>query len=141
MNGERETGVTTFFLEEKVDTGNIILQKSLEIGPEDIAGEVHDRLALLGARSFSKLSGSSIPGKAGAAAQSGSAATPAPKIYKEDCKSIAIARLRMFTIYLRCFAATRGIYTPVGKGDEDLSFAVRDPSTAIPVWCWRRETY
>lgn len=49
LNGEKETGVTTFFIEETVDTGKWILQEKLAIGPEETAGELHDRLALLGA--------------------------------------------------------------------------------------------
>lgn len=49
LNGEKETGVTTFFIEETVDTGNWILQEKVEIGHEETAGELHDRLALLGA--------------------------------------------------------------------------------------------
>ena len=43
MAGEMETGVTTFFLKQKVDTGNIIMKRSLPIGPNETAGEVHDR--------------------------------------------------------------------------------------------------
>ncbi|HZY10575.1 MAG TPA: methionyl-tRNA formyltransferase, partial [Bacteroidota bacterium] len=44
INGETETGVTTFFLSEQVDTGNIILQARVPIGENEIAGELHDRL-------------------------------------------------------------------------------------------------
>ncbi len=49
LNGEKETGVTTFFIEETVDTGQWILQEKVAIGPEETAGELHDRLAELGA--------------------------------------------------------------------------------------------
>ncbi len=49
LNGEKETGVTTFFIEETVDTGQWILQEKVAIGPEETAGELHDRLAKLGA--------------------------------------------------------------------------------------------
>ena len=49
MAGETETGVTTFFLRPEVDTGEIILQKRTPIGPEETAGELHDRLMHLGA--------------------------------------------------------------------------------------------
>ena len=50
INGETTTGVTTFFIDEKIDTGNILLQESTEIGPGETAGALHDRLMNLGAR-------------------------------------------------------------------------------------------
>ncbi|MEJ2163436.1 MAG: formyltransferase family protein, partial [Robiginitalea sp.] len=46
---ETTTGVTTFFIDEQIDTGNILLQKSTEIGREETAGELHDRLMKTGA--------------------------------------------------------------------------------------------
>ena len=42
INGEKETGVTTFKLQHEIDTGNILLQKKIEIGDEETAGELHD---------------------------------------------------------------------------------------------------
>jgi methionyl-tRNA formyltransferase len=50
INGEKETGVTTFYINEKIDTGELILQEKTEIGPEDTAGDLHDRLMNLGAQ-------------------------------------------------------------------------------------------
>lgn len=50
INGEQESGVTTFFLEQKVDTGNIIFQERVGIGPDDTAGQLHDRLMVVGSR-------------------------------------------------------------------------------------------
>jgi len=50
INGERTTGVTTFFIQEKVDTGDILLQRGTEIGPLETAGELQQRLADLGAQ-------------------------------------------------------------------------------------------
>lgn len=50
INGETETGVTTFFIDDKIDTGNIILQKTEAIYPEDNVGTLHDRLMELGAK-------------------------------------------------------------------------------------------
>lgn len=50
INGESQTGVTTFMLQHAIDTGDILLQKSLEIGPDETAGELHDRMMILGAQ-------------------------------------------------------------------------------------------
>jgi methionyl-tRNA formyltransferase len=49
MNGETETGVTTFFIRHEIDTGNILLQERVKIGSEETAGELHDRLMKIGA--------------------------------------------------------------------------------------------
>jgi methionyl-tRNA formyltransferase len=49
INGEHETGVTTFKLQQDIDTGNILLQKPLAIRPDETAGEVHDEMKVLGA--------------------------------------------------------------------------------------------
>ena len=48
INGESTTGVTTFFIDEKIDTGAIILKEEIQIGPNETAGELHDRLMDLG---------------------------------------------------------------------------------------------
>lgn len=86
MNGETRTGVTTFLLGERVDTGNILLQEAVEIGGEETVGELHDKLMKLGA----KLALETIHGLgAGTLApipQSDEEATPAPKIFHEDCE-------------------------------------------------------
>lgn len=86
MNGETETGVTTFFLQEKVDTGSILLQRSLPIREDMTAGELHDTLALLGADTILATlegisSGSLVP-----MAQNDALATPAPKIFRDQCR-------------------------------------------------------
>ncbi|WP_347174442.1 methionyl-tRNA formyltransferase [Polaribacter uvawellassae] len=49
INGETKTGVTTFFIDDKIDTGEIILQKEIAIKDDEIVGELHDRLMYLGA--------------------------------------------------------------------------------------------
>ena len=49
MNGETETGVTTFKLKHEIDTGDILLQESFSIGQDDTAGEVHDKMKEIGA--------------------------------------------------------------------------------------------
>ncbi len=86
INGETETGVTTFFLQEKVDTGSVLLQARLPIKPEDNAGTIHDRLAEVGAEIVLHTvrlieQGKTVPRK-----QDDSLASPAPKIFKEDCR-------------------------------------------------------
>ncbi|MEO8405937.1 MAG: methionyl-tRNA formyltransferase, partial [Chitinophagaceae bacterium] len=50
INGEKETGVTTFKLKQEIDTGDILLQESFPIGDDDTAGEVHDKMKEIGAQ-------------------------------------------------------------------------------------------
>ncbi|MGY5849531.1 methionyl-tRNA formyltransferase [Salegentibacter sp. F14] len=50
INGERTTGVSTFFLDDKIDTGDMILQKEVEIAPDQTLGELHDKLMHTGAK-------------------------------------------------------------------------------------------
>ena len=50
INGEKETGVTTFKLQHEIDTGNILMQESFPIGDDETAGELHDRMKEIGAR-------------------------------------------------------------------------------------------
>ena len=50
INGEEKTGATTFFINEKIDEGNILLQKEIKISAEENAGELHDRLMEMGAK-------------------------------------------------------------------------------------------
>ena len=50
INGEKKTGATTFFIDEKIDEGNILLQEELEIYPDENAGALHDRLMAMGAQ-------------------------------------------------------------------------------------------
>ena len=86
INGEQETGVTTFFLQEKVDTGNILLQARVRIGPDETAGELHDKLAEVGAEIVLQTVRLIELGKANPRPQDNSLASPAPKLFKDDCK-------------------------------------------------------
>ncbi len=85
MEGVRETGVTTFFLKRKVDTGGILLQESVPVHGDMTAGELHDILADLGADVVLRTVRLIEEGEAEPRAQDDSAATPAPKIFREDC--------------------------------------------------------
>ena len=83
MDGVTETGVTTFFLQRTVDTGNVILRRRLGVGPNDTGGEVHDRLAALGAEAVVETVRRIAAGAADAEPQDDALASPAPKIFRE----------------------------------------------------------
>ncbi|MEY4603175.1 MAG: hypothetical protein RIT43_467 [Bacteroidota bacterium] len=89
INGEKETGVTTFFIEKEIDTGNIIEQKKADISPSMTAGELHDLLLVLGAELVCSTVEKIASGTAGSIKQStliDSSLKVAPKLYKETCR-------------------------------------------------------
>jgi methionyl-tRNA formyltransferase len=83
IKGEKETGVTTFKIEEKVDTGNLYLQEKINIDEEDNFGTLHDKLSQLGADLVVKTIEIIEEGNYVLKQQDGSNASPAPKITKE----------------------------------------------------------
>ncbi len=86
INGEKESGVTTFFLREKVDTGNIILQARVAIPESMTAGELHDTLSDVGAEIVLQTVRLIELGKTHPRQQDDSLSSPAPKIFKNDCR-------------------------------------------------------
>lgn len=86
INGDKQTGVTTFFLEDKVDTGNIILQEELPIDDADDFGSLHDKMMMLGSEVVLKTIDIIDLGNYSLIKQNNSFATPAPKITKEICE-------------------------------------------------------
>lgn len=86
INGEKETGVTTFKLEEKVDTGNMYLQEKLIIEDDDDLGSVHDKMSLLGAEVVLKTVNMIDSGNYELKKQNDSLTCPAPKITKDTGK-------------------------------------------------------
>lgn len=91
INGEKETGATTFFLTHEIDTGKIIEQEKIEIKPEDNAGKIHDELMNMGAMLVKKTVDLLLEGKVDSIDQSKfikdeTELKAAPKIFKETCK-------------------------------------------------------
>ena len=87
INGEQETGVTTFFLQQEIDTGDLILQKRTPITDGDNAGTIHDRLMSIGAAAVVETVDCIIAGTAPKTPQpQGVTLKSAPKIFKETCR-------------------------------------------------------
>ncbi len=85
INGDTETGLTTFKLAEKVDTGNIFLQEKVEINYDDNFETLHDRMSELGAKLVLDTVNLIESGNYELKKQDDSLASPAPKITKEIC--------------------------------------------------------
>jgi len=125
INGETETGASTFFIDEKIDTGEIILQKKIAVSPEDSAGSLHDKLMLLGAdlilETVQQIESDTIT----TTKQSNSKELkPAPKIYREDCKinwNMSITNIHNFIRGLSPYPAA---WTSLTNGGEDLTIKI-----------------
>lgn len=85
INGDKETGVTTFFLQHAIDTGDILFQDRLPIYPDDTAGTLHDRMMELGAKTVLKTVQAIEQGTAKPYPQEDGQASEAPKIFRETC--------------------------------------------------------
>lgn len=92
INGEKETGVTTFKLQQEIDTGDILMQRSFAIGEDESAGEVHDRMKTIGAALLVETIEGITSGKmieipqSSANGQLPAIINHAPKIFTETCK-------------------------------------------------------
>jgi methionyl-tRNA formyltransferase len=89
MNGETVTGVTTFKLQQEIDTGNILLAEKIPISPDEDAGSLHDRMKEVGARlvvqTVQGLANGSLTGKPQLITDAASLIS-APKIFATDCE-------------------------------------------------------
>jgi len=91
INGETETGVTTFLLSHEIDTGRIMFQEKIEIAENDTVGDLHDRLMVIGANLVVKTVDALAGGNVEAIDQEHLIDNPerikhAPKIFKDDCR-------------------------------------------------------
>jgi methionyl-tRNA formyltransferase len=91
INGDTESGVTTFKIEHEIDTGNIIFQEKVEITPTDNAEDLHDKLMEAGSSLVTKTVDALASGNVEMTSQDeliakGYLPSPAPKIFKDDCR-------------------------------------------------------
>jgi len=91
MNGESVTGVTTFFLKHEIDTGNIVFREEIPVGPDETAGELHNRMMFIGAELVLQTVKAVESGSLNLIPQTefirpGELLKTAPKIFKDDCR-------------------------------------------------------
>jgi methionyl-tRNA formyltransferase len=115
INGENETGVTTFFLDDKVDTGKVILQKKIPIGENETAGHLSRRLSSLGAEAVIETLKKIQNGNVGLIEQDNSQTTKAPKITKEDCLIDWSKPAPSVHNFIRGFSPEPGAFTFLGS--------------------------
>jgi methionyl-tRNA formyltransferase len=125
INGEQETGVTTFFINEEIDTGKILLFERLKIGPDETAGELHDRLMATGASLVLKTVEKIVSGRIEEIHQDSLIVDPAllkqaPKIFKEDCRIDWNQEVETIHNFIRGLSPHPGAFTEFVSGDGQV---------------------
>ncbi len=125
VNGERETGVTTMFINEEMDAGDILLEAKTPIGERETAPELHDRLARMGADLLKATIRELEEGKLIPIPQDHRKATQAPIIKKEDGLIDWSLTARAIFNRVRGFTPWPGTYTNLG--DKTLRIHTAEP--------------
>ena len=119
INGETKSGVTTFFINEKIDEGNILLQAETEISPEDNAGTLHDRLMEIGAKLVVKTLDGLAEGKLTEIPQNQKEnPKTAYKIFKEDTKIDWEKEVEVIHNFIRGMSPYPAAFTILEVGGE-----------------------
>ncbi len=130
-NGERKTGVTTFLLDARVDTGAILAQRDCPIGLEETAGELSEKLSRLGAELLLETLDGLEAGTLMPVTQSEAGASLAPKLKKEDLfirwdkSAVAVHN------HIRAFSPTPGAWSKLGGDVVKIHRSRVLPSSAL----------
>lgn len=125
INGEKESGVTTFFLQHKIDTGDIIFQEKVAIADATTAGELHDLLMEVGAGLVVKTLNAIESGNCPSTPQSTSnELKEAPKIFKETCQISWNASIDDVYNLIRGLSPYPAAFTTLEKGGEVLGLKI-----------------
>ena len=130
INGDTETGITTFFLQHEIDTGRVIQQVKVPISDTDNVGDVHDRLMMLGGQLVVETVDNIINGTVTSVEQDdmlaeGEGLRPAPKIFHDTCR-IDWKGMNMKQIYdfIRGLSPYPAAWTELVNGDKVLSVKI-----------------
>lgn len=132
INGEKETGVTTFKLVHEIDSGKIAYQNKIEIDSKDNAGIIHDKLMVIGAELVLKTVDAIIDESIVLEEQNieQSSLKPAPKIFKETCRINWDSTTREIDNFIRGLSPYPAAYTTLEREDTTLNIKIFD---ALPI--------
>lgn len=124
INGERQTGLTTFFIDEAIDTGAVIFQEKLPITAHDTAGSLHDRMMKIGGELILKTLDAIAHDTAPRLAQEEDQAKlqSAPKIFKADQKVDFNAPVESVYNHIRGLQPFPGAFAPYSQGARTINF-------------------
>lgn len=129
INGEKETGVTTFFIDKKIDTGNIILQKKISVSFTDNAKSLHDKLMIVGAELIIETVEKIIHGNIEAIPQNvfeTEHLKKAPKIYKDDCEINWQQNGEHIYNFIRGLSPSPGAWTKIIMAGKKMELKIFD---------------
>ncbi|CAM1346763.1 methionyl-tRNA formyltransferase [Tenacibaculum crassostreae] len=121
INGETKTGVTTFFIDDKIDTGEIILQNEVIIKEDEIVGELHDKLMHLGANLVAETVDLISKGDVTTTKQPELEEKSAPKLYPHNCKIDWSKPLNDIYNHIRGLNPYPAAWTTIINGEEEVS--------------------
>jgi methionyl-tRNA formyltransferase len=148
INGEKETGVTTFKLKQEIDTGDILMQEAFPIGENETAGEVHDRMKEIGAALLVKtvegLAAGTLSETPQTSDRDGQTLKHAPKIFTETCKIDWTNSIDSIHNLIRGLSPYPGAFTEFG--DKIMKIFAGEKEPAVPgsrtgKWETDRKTY
>ena len=139
INGEKETGVTTFKLQHEIDTGNILLQKKFDISEDETAGDVHDRMKIIGAEllveTLKRITDNNIQEQPQPSAEN---ILHAPKIFTETCRidwkknvKTIYNLVRGLSPYPGAFTMLEGKTLKILKAEKIISAVREEPGTFL----------
>ena len=135
INGEKETGLTTFLLDKEIDTGEIILQEKVVIEEKETAGTLHDKLMILGNKVVVDTIKMIEEGRLHSQSQESIIQRdniqlkPAPKIFKEDCKIDWTKDAKSVFNFIRGLSPYPAAYTQlVSENGETIDLKIFDVS-------------
>ncbi|MBL7815873.1 MAG: methionyl-tRNA formyltransferase [Saprospiraceae bacterium] len=153
INGETETGVTTFFLKHEIDTGDVIFREKMPIGADETVGDIHDKMMVLGAETLLKTVQAIDNNTVVPQPQPNEAATHAPKIFHETCSidfTKTVGEVHNFvrglspyptawTIFnglkLKIFRTTKEVFDTPQYSEHEVGKILSDGKTYLKVVC------
>ncbi len=121
INGETKTGVTTFFIDDKIDTGEIILQSEVDIKENEVVGELHDKLMYLGANLVAETVDLIAKGDVTTTKQPELEEKSAPKLFPDNCKIDWSKSLQDIYNHIRGLNPYPAAWTTIINGEEEVS--------------------
>ena len=131
INGETKTGVTTFFIDEKIDTGNIILQEEVAIGEDEILGDLYTKLMTVGSNLVVKTVKQLEKGAVKTIKQPEIEEKPAPKIFTETCHINWNDSLTNIYNLIRGLNPYPAAWTTLINNNEEIKVKIFDVSPII----------
>ncbi len=131
INGESKTGVTTFFIDDKIDTGEIILQSEISISENETVGELHDKLMHLGSDLVNETAQLIADGKVTTSKQPEKEEKSAPKLFTDTCKVDWSDSLLNIYNKVRGLNPYPAAWSELENGDELIKVKIYDVTKEI----------